>query len=198
MKGKDALDLLPLLSSFIIVAIAEFGDKTQIAVVSLSAKHKPRSVFIGALLAFALVDGVSALVGGAISPLIPPFWINLAAGLIFLAFGVYTLLTRETEIVSIKERGKAITTSFFLISVMELGDKTQFAVIALAADYDAPLQVFIGIMLAFTLLTALAAGLGSFICRYVSSRYVKIGAALIFIIFGLIFLTQAFTGIKVF
>ena len=192
------MDLLPLLSSFIIVAIAEFGDKTQIAVVSLSAKHTPRSVFTGALLAFALVDGISALIGGAIAPFIPTLWINLAAGITFITFGVYTLLTKEAETVAIKERGRTITTSFLLISIMELGDKTQFAVIALAADYGAPLQVFIGIMLAFTLLTALAAGLGSFICRYVSSQYVKIGAALIFIIFGLIFLTQAFTGIRVF
>ncbi len=198
MKAEDSLDLLPLLSSFVIVAIAELGDKTQIAVISLSAKHKPRSVLMGALLAFALVDGVSALVGGAIAPFIPEFWINLAAGIVFIAFGVYTLLTREAETVTIKERGKTITTSFLLISLMELGDKTQFAVIALAADYDAPLQVFIGVMLAFALLTAVAVGLGSFICRYVGSRYVKIGAALIFLVFGLIFLIQAFMGIRLF
>jgi putative Ca2+/H+ antiporter (TMEM165/GDT1 family) len=65
-----ALDLLPILSTFAIVAIAEFGDKTQIAVVSLSAKHRQRSVFIGALLAFVLVDGVSALIGGAVVPFV--------------------------------------------------------------------------------------------------------------------------------
>jgi putative Ca2+/H+ antiporter (TMEM165/GDT1 family) len=80
------LDLLPLLSTFAIVALAEFGDKTQIAVVSLSAKHRPRSVFIGALLAFALVDGVSALIGGAIAPFISAFWIGLGAGISFLIF----------------------------------------------------------------------------------------------------------------
>lgn len=192
------MDLLPLLSSFVIVAIAEFGDKTQIAVVSLSAKHKPRSVFIGALLAFALIDGISALIGGAIAPFIPTFRISLAAGITFITFGIYTFLKKEDEAVTIKERGKTVTTSFLLISMMELGDKTQFAAIALAADYDAPLQVFLGIMLAFTLLTALAVGLGSIICRNVSSRYVKIGAAVIFIIFGVIFLPQAFTGIKLF
>jgi len=79
-----ALDLLPLLSTFAIVAIAEFGDKTQIAVISLSAKHRPRSVFIGALLAFALVDGTSAVIGGAIATFIPAFWIGLATGISFL------------------------------------------------------------------------------------------------------------------
>ncbi len=192
------MDLLPLLSSFVIVAIAELGDKTQIAIVSLSAKHKPRSVFVGGLLAFALVDGVSALVGGAVSPFIPEFWINLVGGIVFVVFGFYTLLTRQEEAVTIKERSRAMTTSFMLISLMELGDKTQFAVTTLSADYNASLQVFVGVMLAFTLLTAIAAGLGSFICRYVGSRYVKIGAAVIFIVFGLIFLFQAFTGIRLF
>jgi putative Ca2+/H+ antiporter (TMEM165/GDT1 family) len=190
------LDLLPLLSTFAIVAIAEFGDKTQIAVVSLSAKHRPRSVFIGALLAFALVDGISALIGGAIAPFIPAFWIGLVAGISFLIFGVFTLFSKEDTIVKIKEHSKTVTTSFFLIAVMELGDKTQLAVIALSAEYGAPIQVFLGVILAFTLLTALSAVLGKVISRYISARYIKIGASLIFVVFGILFLFEAFSGVK--
>jgi putative Ca2+/H+ antiporter (TMEM165/GDT1 family) len=190
------LDLLPLLSTFAIIAIAEFGDKTQIAVVSLSAKHRPRSVFIGALLAFALVDGVSALIGGALAPFIPAFWIGLVAGISFLIFGVFTLFSKEDTIVKIKEHSKTVTTSFFLIAVMELGDKTQLAVIALSAEYGAPIQVFLGVMLAFTLLTALGAVFGKVISRYISARYIKIGASLIFVVFGVLFLFEAFGGVK--
>jgi putative Ca2+/H+ antiporter (TMEM165/GDT1 family) len=191
-----ALDLLPLLSTFAIVALAEFGDKTQIAVVSLSAKHRPRSVFLGALLAFALVDGVSALVGGAIAPFIPAFWIGLVAGISFIIFGAFTLFSKEDTIVKIKEHSKIVTTSFFLIAVMELGDKTQLAVIALSAEYGAPIQVFLGVMLAFTLLTALGTVFGKIISRYISARYVKIGASLIFVVFGVLFLFEAFGGVK--
>lgn len=191
-----ALDLLPLLSTFAIVALAEFGDKTQIAVVSLSAKHKPRSVFVGALMAFALVDGISALIGGAIAPFVPQFWIGLAAGISFLVFGVYTLTSKEDMMVKIKEHARTVTTSFFLIAVMELGDKTQLAVIALSAEYDAPLQVFIGVMLAFVLLTALGAAFGKIVSRYISAGSIKIGASLIFILFGVLFLFEAFSGIK--
>jgi putative Ca2+/H+ antiporter (TMEM165/GDT1 family) len=190
------LDLLPLLSTFAIVALAEFGDKTQIAVVSLSAKHRPRSVFIGALLAFALVDGVSALIGGAIAPFVPTFWIGLVAGISFLIFGAYTLFSKEDTIIKIKEHSKAVTTSFFLIAVMELGDKTQLAAIALSAEYDAPIQVFLGVMLAFTLLTALGAAFGKIISQYISARYIKIGASLIFVVFGILFLFEAFSGVK--
>ncbi len=192
------MDLFPVLSTFAIVALAEFGDKTQIAVVSLSCKHRPRSVFVGALLAFALVDGISALIGGTIVSFIPSYWIGLGAGISFLVFGVYTLLSKEDTMVKIKEHSRAAVTSFFLIVVMELGDKTQLAVIALSAEYDAPIQVFIGVMLAFTLLTALGAVFGKVISRYISARYVRIGASLIFIVFGFIFLFEAFSGIKLF
>lgn len=68
------MDLLPQLSTFAIVGLAEFGDKTQIAVASPSPKQRPQSVFIGALLAFALVDGVSALIGGEIAPFVLVFF----------------------------------------------------------------------------------------------------------------------------
>jgi len=192
------LDLLPLLSSFAIVALTEFGDKTQIAIISLSAEHKPRSVFVGAMLAFALIDGVCALIGGAIAPVIPVFWISLVAGIVFIVFGIYTLLRKEDGVTKIKERSKVVTTSFLLVTALEFGDKTQLAVIALAAEYDAPLQVFVGAMLALTLLTALESTLGSFVSRYISARYIKIGASLIFIVFGILFLLETISGTKLF
>jgi len=52
------MDFVPLLASFGLVMLAELGDKTQLAVISLSSKRKSNSVFIGALLAFAVVDGI--------------------------------------------------------------------------------------------------------------------------------------------
>jgi len=191
-----ALDLLPLLSTFAIIALAEFGDKTQIGVVSLSAKHRPRSVFVGALLAFALVSGVSALIGGAIVPFVSAFWIDLVAGISFLIFGAYTFFSKEDTIVKIKEHSKTVTTSFLLLAVLELGDKTQLAVIALSAEYGAPVQVFLGAMLAYTLLTALGVVFGKIISRYISANYIKIGASLIFVVFGVLFLFEAFGGMK--
>ena len=192
-----ALDFLPVLSTFAVVAVAEFGDKTQIAVINLSAEHRPRSVFVGSVLAFALVVGVSASIGGAIAPYVSAFWIGLAGGISFLIFGVYTLFSRGDRIVRIKEHSRTVTTSFSLIAIAELGDKTQLAIIALSAKYGSPVQIFLGAMLAFALLTALGVVFGKIISRYISARYVKIGASLIFIAFGVFFLLGAFLG-KVF
>ncbi|HML02012.1 MAG TPA: TMEM165/GDT1 family protein [Candidatus Bathyarchaeia archaeon] len=186
------------MSSFAIVSLSEFGDKTQIAVISLSAKHRPRSVFIGALLALALVDGVSASVGGLIAPFVSAFWVGLVAGISFIAFGTYTLLSKESAIIRIKERSRTVTTSILLISTLELGDKTQLAIVALAAEYNAPIQVFLGAMLSFALMTALGVIFGRIISRYVSARYIRIGASLIFFAFGVLFLIEAIGGIRPF
>ena len=192
------IDLAPLLSTFAVVSLAEFGDKTQIALVTLSTRHRLRSVFVGALLALALVGGVSTLVGGAIAPFISAFWIGLVAGISFIIFGAYTLLSKEGKIVKIKEHSKTVTTSFLLIGVLELGDKTQLAIVALAAEYNAPIQVFVGMMLSFALLTALSVVFGKIISRYISARYIRIGASLVFLVFGVLFLFEAFRGIRLF
>jgi len=192
------MDFVPLLASFGIIMIAELGDKTQLAVISLSSKRKSKSVFIGALLAFAVVDGVSALVGGAIAAVIPAFWIGIGAGIAFIAFAVYTLVFEKDEKSEINDRPLAVASTFSLVAFMELGDKTQLASISLAAEYDAPVMVFFGVMLAFAVLAGLGVVLGMAISRWVPIRYVRIGSGLLFIVFGVLFIWSAVAGVKLF
>ncbi len=192
------MDFTPLLASFGIIMLAELGDKTQLAVISLSSKRKSKSVFAGAILAFALVDGVSALMGGAISALVPAFWVGIGAGVAFIAFAVYTLVLEKTEKPEIHDRSLALTSSFSLVALMELGDKTQLASISLAAEYNAPVLVFVGVMLAFMVLAGLGVMLGMSISKYVPLRYVRIGSGLLFMLFGVVFIWGAVTGIKLF
>jgi putative Ca2+/H+ antiporter (TMEM165/GDT1 family) len=191
------MDLLPLLTSFGIIALAELGDKTQLTVMCLSANKRAKTVFIGAMLAFSLVDGLSALVGGTIAAFIPAQLIGIGAGVAFLAFGVYTLLSKSEE-VKIDNRSLNVAHSFSLIALMELGDKTQLSVIALSAEYDSPLMVFVGVMLALALLTAIGIATGTVISEFIPMKYVKIGSSLVFIVFGILFLLGATTGTKPF
>jgi putative Ca2+/H+ antiporter (TMEM165/GDT1 family) len=191
------MDLLPLISSFGIIALAEFGDKTQVTIVCLSANKRVKTVFLGAILAFALVDGISALIGGTIAAFIPTQWVGIGAGVAFLVFGVYSLLSK-TEEAKVSNSSLSIARSFSLIALMELGDKTQLSVIALAAEYDAPLMVFIGVMFALTLLTVFGILVGSVISRFVSMKYIKVGSSLVFILFGVLFLFGAITGSRLF
>ena len=190
------MDFMPLLASFGLVVLAELGDKTQLAVISLSSKRKSKSVFMGALLAFALVDGVSALAGGAIATLVPALWVGIGAGAAFLLFGVYTIFFEKTEKPEVEDRSVAVASCFSLVALMELGDKTQLAVVSLAAEYDSPLLVFVGVMLAFAALTGLGVTLGVAISRRVPLKYVRIGSGSLFILFGVLFIWSAVSGIK--
>ena len=187
--------MLPLIYSFGIIALAELGDKTQITVMCLSANRRARKVFIGAVLAFALVDGASASLGGTIGVFIPNRWIGVGAGVAFLVFGAYTLLSKPEE-AGADSRSVNVAHSFSLITLMELGDKTQLSVIALAAEFDAPIMVFVGVMLALTLLTAIGIAVGVMISRFVPMKYIKIGSSVAFIVFGILFLWGAITGTK--
>lgn len=185
------MNLLPLISTFGIIAIAELGDKTQLAAITLSARYQSKSVFAGAILAMALVNGVSILAGTALGELIPMQLVGLIAAAVFIGFGIITLLSKEVERVKIKHERSAILTSFMMISLMELGDKTQFSVIALAAEYNAPTLVFIGAILAYLLLMGIAVVVGNKLLRLMRPRYLKIFTGTLFIIFGLVFLLGA-------
>jgi Ca2+/H+ antiporter, TMEM165/GDT1 family len=191
------MDLLPLISSFGIIALAELGDKTQVTIMCLSANKRVKTVFLGAILAFAMVDGISALIGGTIAAFIPTQWVGMGAGVAFLIFGVYSLFSKAEEV---KVNNSSLNTarSFSLIALMELGDKTQLSVIALAAEYDAPLMVFIGVMFALALLTIVGIVVGSVISRFVPMKYIKVGSSLVFILFGVLFLWGAITGSRLF
>ena len=76
---------------------------------------------------------------------------------------------------------------------MELGDKTQLASIALAAELKNPLIVLVGIMLAFSVVTGIGVILGAKLLRLIPEKYLKIGTSLLFMFLGFIFMLNAIT-----
>jgi len=189
------MDLTPLVASFVLVAVAELGDKTQIAVITLSSRFKAFSVFIGTMLAFLLVTGIAVAIGDALSLVLPIFWIRIIAAAIFLIFGIYTIISRkDEEQTETIETRNTVLSSFSLITLMELGDKTQFAVIALSAEYGFPLLVYLGVILAFTLLTGIGVTVGATLTKFVPLKYIQLGSGFIFVLFGIVFLINAFLG----
>lgn len=78
--------------SFGALFVAEMGDKTQLAVFSLVAESRsPFSVFLGASAALALVTLIGVLFGGIVTRLVPPLYLRLGAGILFVGIGAYTL-----------------------------------------------------------------------------------------------------------
>lgn len=188
------MNLTPLVASFMLVTIAELGDKTQIAVITMSSRFKAFTVFSGAMLAFLLTSGIAVAIGDVLTLMLPTFWIRIIAGAIFLIFGSYTIISRKGETqVKTKETRNAFFSSFSLITLMELGDKTQFAVIALSAEYDFPLLVYTGVILAFALITGVSAVIGAALTRHVPLEYIQLASGVIFIVLGIVFLINVFS-----
>lgn len=81
-------------STFAAIFLAEIGDKTQLATLSLASGGSSRwAVFLGAALALVATSAVAVLAGEAVSRVLPPEWLRRAAGVCFLLLGAYFLFT---------------------------------------------------------------------------------------------------------
>ena len=81
---------------------------------------------------------------------------------------------------------KVLLTTFGMIFLAELGDKTQLATFAFAAESESRLAVFLGSAGALVLTSLLAVVFGSVVSRLVPANYVKIGAGALFVVLGLL------------
>ena len=78
-----------LLSTFALLFVAELGDKTQLAVISMTAKHKaPLWIFVGATLALAAVTGIGVLGGELLTRFIPELVLRKIAAVLFVGMGI--------------------------------------------------------------------------------------------------------------
>ncbi len=185
------MDLTPLFASLLLIILAELGDKTQLAIISLSSCSNTLVVFIGAMLAFIFVSAIGVFIGDALSIIVPPQAVNLVSAGLFLVFGIYMILTREKE-ECFRERSSkyALLSTFSMITLMEMGDKTQVAVIALTAKYGVPVIIYAGTIAAFIILTGIGVLLGRVFSRWVALKYVKLGSGIVFLLFGTSFLLE--------
>ena len=82
-------------------------------------------------------------------------------------------------------------TTFGMVFLAELGDKTQLATFCLAADCDPKLSVFLGAGSALLLSTLIAVIFGSVLSKYLPEHYIKIAAGIFFVVVGIWMLTNA-------
>ncbi len=182
------MDITPFLTTFSLIALAEFGDKTQLTVIALSASYDRLRVFAGVVLAFALVTGLGVLVGETLFQLISPNLTRIIAGLLFVAFGIWILSSKESCEVNSNPLRSPFISTFSMIALAEMGDKTQLSTITLVAKYDSPYLVFLGAVLALALISLLGIMLGKKLCETAPLSKIRIGAGAMFILFGLMFL----------
>ncbi len=175
------------LAAFSLVAISELGDRSQVAALLLGAKYhnNHKKVFLGAISAFALLFFISIVLSSLILTYLPAATVRIISAVAFLAMGALILTGKEEEKVRIKKDKEPFIASFTLIALSELGDKTQIAIIFLAAGFQDAAGTFAGAMLAASVLSGIAIFAGRLIAKRVKMHWIKYISGAIFILFGL-------------
>ncbi|MED5387610.1 MAG: TMEM165/GDT1 family protein [Pseudomonadota bacterium] len=125
-----------LFSSFLLVALGEIGDKTQLLSLALILKfRKPWPILAGVVVATLLNHGVSVWFGDWLADAIPGDWLRWILGISFIALGLWMLIPDDDEKVDDNPRFGPFLTALVLFFIAEIGDKTQFATIALAVQF---------------------------------------------------------------
>ena len=169
-----------------IVALAEIGDKTQLLAFLLAAKfRKPLPIVLAILVATIANHTFAAAIGTWVTSMLSPEILRWALGISFLAMAAWTLIPDKFEEGDAKlaKYGVFLTTliAFFLA---EMGDKTQIATVALAAQYSTFFAVVAGTTFGMMLANVPAVYFGDRIADRLPTRLVHRIAALIFAILG--------------
>lgn len=165
------------------------GDKTQLLAFLLAARFKkPVPIILGILLATIVNHGFAGALGGWITTLLSPNTLGWILGISFIAMAIWTLKPDEIEEDEAKIAGRfgvfgATTITFFLA---EMGDKTQIATVALAANYSSVFLVVIGTTLGMMIADVPAVFIGTKFAQKVSMKLIHGIAAAVFAVLGVI------------
>lgn len=176
-----------LVKGFFFIFMAEMGDKTQLLAMAFATKYPLKKVLAGVLMGSLLNHGLAVLLGTYLTQFIPLEIIQLVAAMAFVIFGLWTLKIdgEEEENPSIKGFGPVLTVAMAFF-IGELGDKTQLTAITLSTRGNYPLFILMGTVLGMVFTSAIGIFIGSKLGKAIPEVAIKIGAALIFIFFGIL------------
>ncbi len=176
-----------------IVALAEIGDKTMLLALVLAARFRqPGQVIAGILAATLANHGLAAWAGSAVAGWLdsPAFQIAVALG--FLAMAAWTLVPDGLDDAPHASGGQAFLATTAAFFVVEIGDKTQVATMALGARFQDVAAVTIGTTLGMMAANVPAVLLGNRMLALVPIVWVRRGAALLFAGLGAVLLFRVF------
>ena len=182
------------LHSTLLVALAEIGDKTQLLAIMLAARYPRHSwtIVLGILAATTLNHALAAWVGAWVSGLADARWFTALIACSFVGIGLWVLKPDHMEEEKIGKDHGALLTTFIAFFLAEMGDKTQLATVALAAEYKNLLAVIAGTTAGMLIANVPAVFLGNKLLQKIPMRYVHLTAAALFIGIGLSILVPLF------
>jgi Ca2+/H+ antiporter, TMEM165/GDT1 family len=185
-----------ILSSFLLVAASEMGDKTQLLAFSLATRfRRPWPILAGILVATLANHALASSAGAWISAHVPP---QILAGVLaatFILFGLWTLKPDTLDASERDERFGPFLTTVVLFFLAEMGDKTQLATVALAARFGSVVLVTAGTTVGMLAADGLAVFLGETLAAKVGAKQIRWAAAALFFVFGALSLWAAIRGV---
>lgn len=180
-----------------VVAIAEIGDKTQLLAMILAARYrKPVPILFGILFATIANHALAAWAGALAAGWLGPDLMRWILGLLFLGMAAWCLIPDKADDApkAVNRAGAFVATlvAFFLL---EIGDKTQLATVALAARFQSLVMVTIGTTIGMMLANTPAVFCGDLIARKAPMKLVHAIAAGLFAILGVMTLTRMDFGL---
>ena len=180
------------LTSTLVVTLAEIGDKTQLLAIVLATRfQRPIPIIAGIFVATIANHFLAALLGSEVASILDGDWFSYLVAASFIAMAVWTLIPDKLDDEGAKPArfGAFITTviAFFLV---EMGDKTQVATVALGARFNDVVLVTSGTTIGMLLANVPAIFLGHELLKYMPLNIVRMIAAGLFLIIGIWIIVQ--------
>ena len=177
--------MFAFVTSLGLVVLAEMGDKTQLLAMAFATRYVWKTVLWGVFAATLVNHFLAVMVGNYLDHFLPMEYIKIAAAAAFILFGLWTL--RGDTLKGEEKRFHyspfwTVAIAFFFV---EMGDKTQLATVALAAEFNTIIPVWLGTTAAMVIADAIAIGVGIVLGKRIPEKTIKWVAAFIFIAFGL-------------
>jgi putative Ca2+/H+ antiporter (TMEM165/GDT1 family) len=181
-----------ILLTFVFVFLAALPGRTTFILILLAASTSPWRILIGSIPAFIVQCGLAVVAGYAIREL-PHVYTKMAAGLLFLYFArKFWLDSKHAEQEPRTDSKRSRAAIFLLFFMAEMGDVSQLAIAARAAQAESAWKVFIGAAGAMTTIAFLAAFAGQLLGKGLKPAVLQKLAAAFFVLVGVYLLASSF------
>ncbi len=181
-------------TTFLLVGLAEFGDKSQLVCMTLAARHRGLPVLVGAIAAFAVLNLLAVLFGAAVAAWLPEWLVTAAVAVLFAVFGISALRYQEEDEDDDVEEAPGhgiVATTFLLIFLAEFGDKTQLAVAGLGITGE-PTAVWAGATAALAVTSALGVFAGRKLLNRLPLKWIHRVSGIFFLLLAVFAVTRLF------
>lgn len=176
-----------------LVALAEIGDKTQLLSLMLAVRfRKPLPIIFGILIATLANHAFAGAVGSWVSSTIGTEALSWILGISFIAMAIWILVPDKLdESKENSSRGGIFWTTFISFFLAEMGDKTQVATVALAAQYQSLIAVVAGTTVGMMVANVPVIFLGEKASNKLPLKLIRAFAAGIFLLLAIVTLLKS-------